>query len=64
MKVIVVEDGLSSNGPHIRELQKHNLRFILGAKPKDHKALFSELSKSLRNGTARLLSLTGLQILR
>ncbi len=52
LKVIVVEDGLSSNGPHIRELQKHNLRFILGAKPKDHQALFSELSKSLRNGTA------------
>ena len=29
---IVIEDALSSNGPHIRELQRHDLRFILGVK--------------------------------
>lgn len=48
LKVIVVEDALASNGPHIRELQKHDLRFILGVKPGDHKALFSEIEKELK----------------
>ncbi len=40
LKVIVVEDGLSSNAPHIRTLISHQLSFILGAKPSDHKYLF------------------------
>lgn len=39
-KFIIIEDGLSSNAPHIHELQKHDLRFILGAKPGDHTFLF------------------------
>ncbi|ESQ14573.1 MAG: hypothetical protein N838_11140 [Thiohalocapsa sp. PB-PSB1] len=36
MKPIVVEDGLASNAPHIRQLQALDLRFILGAKQNDH----------------------------
>jgi hypothetical protein len=40
LKVIVVEDGLVSNGPHIRQLKALDLRFILGVKPDDHKFLF------------------------
>lgn len=40
MKFIVIEDGLASNAPHIRHLQKHNYRYILGAKPSDHPFLF------------------------
>jgi len=46
LKVIVVEDGLSSNGSHIRDLQRHNLRFILGAKPGDHVSLFAQLNQA------------------
>ena len=42
LKVIVVEDALSSNAPHINELKSHDLRFILGAKPGDHKALYKQ----------------------
>jgi hypothetical protein len=58
LKVIVVEDALSSNGPHIKELKKHNLRFILGAKPKDHKSLFNELNLATKEGrTSELLIL-------
>lgn len=30
LPVIVVEDALAFNGPHIRDLQEHNTRFILG----------------------------------
>jgi hypothetical protein len=52
LKVIVVEDGLSSNGPHIRDLQEHNLRFILGVKPGDHVALFTELREAVAAGMA------------
>ncbi len=53
LKVIVIEDALASNGPHIRELQRHDLRFILGAKPGDHVALFQQLRQAERDGTAQ-----------
>ena len=52
LKVIVIEDGLSSNGPHIRDLKKHNLKFILGAKPGDHESLFANLKQAAVDGTA------------
>ena len=41
LKLIVTEDALSSNAPHIEDLQRLNLRFILGVKPGDHQFLFS-----------------------
>lgn len=40
LKMIVIEDGLASNGPHIRHLKNLNYRFILGAKSTDHPFLF------------------------
>lgn len=40
LKAIIIEDGLASNAPHIKLLQELNYRYILGAKPKDHKWLF------------------------
>jgi len=43
LKLIVVEDGLASNAPHIRELQSLNLHFILGAKPGDHDFLWEQV---------------------
>jgi hypothetical protein len=43
LKLIVVEDGLASNAPHIRELKALNMHFILGAKPGDHSFLFDEV---------------------
>ena len=46
LKLIVVEDGLASNGPHIKHLKELNLRFILGAKPGDHKFLFDLVDRS------------------
>ncbi|MBL6982468.1 MAG: transposase [Anaerolineales bacterium] len=42
LPLIVTEDALSSNAPHIQELKKHNLRFILGAKESDHAFLFEQ----------------------
>ena len=43
LKAIVIEDGLSSNAPHIADLKRLNLRFLLMAKPSDHQHLFSEV---------------------
>jgi len=38
--VIVNEGGLASNGPHIKQLNRLDLRFISGAKELDHRFLF------------------------
>ena len=46
LKVIVVEDGLASNAPHIQLLEEKNLKYILGAKPGDHEHLFKLLEES------------------
>lgn len=46
LKVIVVEDGLASNGPHIRLLEENNMKYLLGAKPGDHKFLFDTADSS------------------
>ena len=43
---IIVEDSLSSNAPHIQELQKQKLRFILGVKAGDHKFLFQSVAQA------------------
>ena len=41
LPLLVVEDGLASNGPHVRLLKELGMSFVLGAKPGDHKALFA-----------------------
>lgn len=50
LKIIVTEDALSSNAPHIQELQRHDMRYILGVKPKDHVYLFDLVDKAVKNG--------------
>jgi hypothetical protein len=39
-KIIVVEDALGANGPHIRALQQEDFRFVIGVKPAGNKYLF------------------------
>jgi hypothetical protein len=46
LRLIVIEDALASNAPHIRHLQAHDLRFILGAKQSDHAFLFDWVETS------------------
>ena len=43
LSLIIVEDGLASNAPHIRELLDLEMHFILGVKPGDHGFLFNKL---------------------
>ena len=57
-KLIVVEDGLASNAPHIRLLKRLNMRFILGAKPADHEHLFDELNQAEAAGRVTTLRWT------
>ena len=46
LKVIIIEDGLASNGPHIDHLRRYDTQFILGAKQGDHKYLFDLIESS------------------
>ena len=50
LKVIITEDGLASNAPHIKDIISHNMSYILGVKPGDHKYLFSEFEKDKKEG--------------
>jgi hypothetical protein len=50
LPLIVTEDALSSNAPHIAELKKHNLRFILGIKESDHAFLFEQVTRAQEEG--------------
>jgi hypothetical protein len=40
LPVIVVEDGLSANAPHLRDLRAARAHFIIGVQPGDHGFLF------------------------
>ena len=40
LKLVITEDGLSSNAPHIGQLRSLGYSYILGAKPGDHARLF------------------------
>jgi hypothetical protein len=42
LPLIVTEDALSANAPHIRDLLAARCHFILGVKPGDHKHLFEQ----------------------
>lgn len=58
LQFIVNEDGLSSNGPHIEDLEKHNLHYILGVKPGDHKFLFEYVDDAVAKGDVTELAIT------
>jgi len=49
LSLIVVEDSLYSNAPHIRELEKHNLNYIIGAKEGDHAFLFNYIESAVKD---------------
>jgi hypothetical protein len=52
LKVIITEDGLSSNAPHIRDLIEHRCHFILGFKEGDHAYLSACLDAAVEKGEA------------
>jgi hypothetical protein len=50
LPVIVVEDGLSANAPHLRDLGEANARYVIGVKPGDHTFLFEHLRTLAETG--------------
>jgi hypothetical protein len=50
LKVIVTEDSLISNAPHLQVLHEHNLNYILGVKESDHASLFEHVAAAERAG--------------
>lgn len=46
LRVIILGDGLASNAPYIRMLEERKMKYLLGAKPGDHKSLFATLEAS------------------
>ena len=58
LKLIVNEDGLSSNAPHIEDLEEYNLHYILGVKEGDHKFLFQCVDQAVKSGGSTELTIT------
>lgn len=54
LKLLVVDDALASNGPHLRLLKAQSQRYIVGAKQLDHKFLFDWVDQA----AAEALTLT------
>jgi DDE family transposase len=57
LPVIVVEDALSSNAPHLRDLREARAHFIIGVKQGDHAFLFEHLETLDRTGQMQVLTL-------
>lgn len=53
--IIVTEDALSSNAPHIRDLKADHCHFILGVKEGDHQHLFEQLEQRLDDGRVQVI---------
>ncbi|MCO6453483.1 MAG: transposase [Caldilineales bacterium] len=53
LPLIVVEDALAANAPHIGELQRHDLRYIIGVKQGDHGFLFDHVNQAQIEGATR-----------
>src|SRR3954470_15342494 len=56
LPVIVVEDGLSANAPHLRDLRVARAHFIIGVQPGDHAFLFEHWHARAEAGLLSTLS--------
>ncbi len=50
LKLIVTEDSLSANAPHIETLHAHHLHYIVGVKEGDHAFLFAQVRAAEQAG--------------
>ena len=50
LKVIVTEDSLSSNAPHIEMLHDHDVHYLWGVKEGDHAFLFQQVAQAEQAG--------------
>lgn len=52
LRIIVNEDALGSNAPHIDDLEQYNCHYILGVKEGDHQFLFQHVDQAIENREA------------
>ncbi len=57
LPVIVVEDALAANAPHLQDLRAARAHFIIGVKPGDHAFLFGHLQALDEAGRMQILTL-------
>jgi hypothetical protein len=57
LPVIVVEDALAANAPHLKDLRQARARFIIGVKPGDHAFLFDHWRARDEAGQLAVLTL-------
>ena len=57
LPVIIVEDALSANAPHLRDLRAARAPYIIGVKPGDHAFLFEHLQALDAAGQLQVLTL-------
>ena len=57
LPVIIVEDALSAEGPHIQMLKEHHARFILSVKPGKQVTLFKQFEQAEQDGDVQVLTL-------
>jgi hypothetical protein len=55
LPVIVIEDALSSNAPHIHDLRDGHFHFLLGVKDTDHAHLFEQICQRQETGEYELI---------
>ena len=55
--MIIIEDALSSNAPHLDDLREANAHFIIGVKPGDHAFLFQFLKDNDETGRTQTVTL-------
>jgi hypothetical protein len=58
LPIIIVEDALAANAPHLRDLREANAHFIIGVKPGDHAFLFNRIHAADAEGQTLTLTLT------
>jgi hypothetical protein len=56
LKLLVIEDGLASNAPHIHDLIELRMHFLLGAKPGDHEFLFERVAEAFEQDRVTTIS--------
>jgi hypothetical protein len=57
LPVIIIEDALSANAPHLRDLRAARVHYIIGVKPGDHAFLFLHLHDADAAGRTQHLTL-------
>ena len=58
LKVILVEDALYANAPHIRQITSYDWNYVLNVKPDSHKSLEKQFTGRRASGQVKELRLT------